>query len=162
MSEDPTNSSSAPLLQAPEKSRTRIGNLDFDRSSHCVYHLIVHVVFCVKFRRRLITAELRDFIHCNLRQLAEDVNCEIIEFEGEEDHVRFSLRYPPTVELSRIVVGLRRRSTEALLEKYGSFFWGRCSRNFWNSNSLLCSVGGGAPEIFKAYVETQPKVPVFT
>ena len=34
--------------------RQRIGNLDFDCASHCVYHLAVHVVFCTKFRRHIL------------------------------------------------------------------------------------------------------------
>ena len=34
-----------------EAMRKRIGNLEFDRASHCVYHLPCHVVFCTNFRR---------------------------------------------------------------------------------------------------------------
>jgi hypothetical protein len=41
--------------------RQRIGNLDFDCASHCVYHLAVHV-FCTKFRRHIFTWEKRDFL----------------------------------------------------------------------------------------------------
>jgi putative transposase len=157
MSEHLSNSNSATVSQVIEKSRKRIGNLDFDRASHCVYHLAVHVVFCVKFRRHILTAERRDFTNTTLRQIAESVKCEIIEFGAEEDHIHFLLRYPPTVELSKIVGTLKSKSAKALLDKFGSFFWGKHLRTVWSSGFFLCSVGGATLEILKAYIENQGK-----
>src|ERR1019366_6339858 len=89
-----------------EAMRKRIGNLDFDRASHCVYHLAVHVVFCTKFRRHTLTSEntltseKRDFLKSSMEQIALAYNSQILEFNGEEDHVHMLLRYPPTVVLS--------------------------------------------------------------
>lgn len=45
--------------------RKRIGNLDFDVASHCVYHLRTHVVLCTKFRYPTLTAERRDLRDCS-------------------------------------------------------------------------------------------------
>ena len=75
--------------------RQRIGNLDFDCASHCVYHLAVHVVVCTKFRRHTLTWEKRDFLYSIMRQVATHYQREIAEINGEEDHVQFLLRYPP-------------------------------------------------------------------
>ena len=157
MGEHLTNSNATAVPQVIEKSRKRIGNLDFDRASHCVYHLAVHVVFCVKFRRHILTAERRDFTNTTLRSIAESVKCEIIEFGAEEDHIHFLLRYPPTVELSKIVGALKSKSAKALLDKFGSFFWGKHIRTVWSSGFFLCSVGGATLEILKQYVENQGK-----
>jgi putative transposase len=157
MNEHLTNRSEAPIPQPVEHRRKRIGNLDFDRASHCVYHLAVHVVFCVKFRRHILTAERRDFTRISLSQIAESVKCEIIEFGAEEDHIHFLLRYPPTAELSAIVGTLKSKSAKALLDKFGSFFWGKHLRTVWSSGFFLCSVGGATLEILKAYIENQGK-----
>ena len=157
MGEHLTNSNATAVPQVVEKSRKRIGNLDFDRASHCVYHLAVHVVFCVKFRHHILTAERRDFTRISLSQIAESVKCEIVEFGAEEDHIHFLLRYPPTVELSAIVGTLKSKSAKALLDKFGSFFWGKHLRTVWSSGFFLCSVGGATLEILKAYIENQGK-----
>ena len=41
--------------------RKRIGNLDCDRASHCVYHPAVHVVCCTKGRKHTLTSEAGPF-----------------------------------------------------------------------------------------------------
>jgi Transposase IS200 like len=97
MSKHVDNRGAAERIETVEYSRKRIGNLDFDRASHCVYHLAVHVVFCTKFRHPILTAERRDFVPESLTQIAENNECEIIEFGSEADHIHFLLRYPPTV-----------------------------------------------------------------
>jgi putative transposase len=150
-----TNSNETALPQVIEKSRKRIGNLDFDRASHCVYHLAAHVVLCVKFHHRILTAERRDFANTTLRSIAETVDCEIIEFGAEDDHVHFLLRYPPTVKLSEVIGALKSKSAKALLDKFGSFFWSEHSRTVWSSGFFLCSVGGATLEILKQYIDNQ-------
>lgn len=149
------NSDSTAVSQVVEKSRKRIGNLDFDRASHCVYHLAVHVVFCTKFRRHILTVERRDYLYTSLSQIAQLVNCEIFEINGEEDHIHFLLRYPPTVKLSEIVGALKSKSASALLNQFGSFFWGKHKRTVWSSGFFLCSVGGATIDILRKYIESQ-------
>ena len=65
----------------------RIGNLDFDTASHCVYHLTAHVIFCTKFRRRTLNNKRRDFLDLTLREIALNFDCEILEFGSDEDHI---------------------------------------------------------------------------
>jgi len=135
--------------------RKRIGNLDFDRASHSVYHLCAHVVFCVKFRRHILTSEKRDFLFVTLKELAAQRNCEITEINGEEDHIHFLLRFPPTICLSDMVGALKSKSAAALIDRFGSFFWGKQSRTLWSSGFFLCSVGGATLDILKEYIENQ-------
>src|SRR5690242_15948807 len=131
----------------------RIGNLDFDTASHCVYHLAVHIVFCTKFRRKILTD--LEFLRATLCSVADSIGCAVIEFGGEADHVHFLLRYPPTANLSAVIGTLKSRSASALLNRFGSFYWGRHNRTLWSSGFFLCSVGGATLEILKRYIESQ-------
>ena len=97
----------------------RIGNLDFDAASHCLYPLAVHVVFCTKSRRKIL-ADL-GFLGETLCGVADSIGCAVIEFGGEADHIHFLLRYPPTANLSRVIGNLKSRSASAMLDKFGSF-----------------------------------------
>jgi putative transposase len=135
--------------------RKRIGTLDFDTASHCVYHLTVHVVFCTKFRKHILTAERRDFLFDIMRQLAAERNCEITEINGETDHIHFLMRYPPTIVLSDMVGALKSKSSASVLDKFGTLFYGKHERTFWSSGFFLCSVGGATREILKAYIDNQ-------
>ncbi|PYU19100.1 MAG: hypothetical protein DMG32_25075 [Acidobacteria bacterium] len=51
------------------------------------------------------------------------------------DHIHFLLRYRPTTCLSAVIGTLKSRSASALLDRFGSFYWGRHSRTLWSSDS---------------------------
>ena len=144
-------------IQCFQMTNNRIGNLDFDCASHCVYHLAAHVVFCTKFRKHILTLEKRDYLYNILRETATLVRCSLQEVNGAEDHIHFLLRYPPTVNLSDVVGALKSKSAKAMLEKFGSFFYGKHLRTLWSSGFFLCSVGGATLETLKAYIENQGK-----
>lgn len=62
MSEHSIYAQSSKRLDGFQNKRKRIGNLDFDTASHCVYHLMVHVVFCTKFRAARLPASVWIFL----------------------------------------------------------------------------------------------------
>ena len=132
-----------------------IGNAEFNTASHCVYRLTYHVVWCVKFRRHILTAERREFLFETLRQTAAYVNCQIIEVNGEENHIHFLLDAPPTIVLSEAVGKLKSKTASAMLDKFGSFFYGRHKRTVWSSGFFAASTGGVTLEVLKHYVENQ-------
>lgn len=90
-----------------------------------------------------------------MRQIAALVKCRITEINGEEDHLHFLLHYPPTANLSDVVGALKSKSAKAMLDRFGSFFYGKHERTLWSSGFFLCSVGGATLEILKAYIENQ-------
>ena len=132
-----------------------IGNQDFNTASHSVYRLTYHVVWCVKFRRHILTAERRDFLFASLRESAEFVDCQIVEVNGEENHIHFLLDTPPTVVLSELIGKLKSKTAAALLDRFGPFFYGKHERTVWSSGFFVASTGGVTLEVLKHYVENQ-------
>jgi putative transposase len=92
-----------------------------------------------------------------MQDVAADYQCEIVEWNGEEDHIHMLLRYPPTVVLSSVVAALKSKSASAVLDRFGSVYYGKHLRTFWSSGFFLCSVGGATLEILKAYIENQDR-----
>jgi REP element-mobilizing transposase RayT len=66
--------------------------------------------------------ERRDFLFASLRESAEFVNCQIVEVNGEENHIHFLLDTPPTVVLSELIGKLKSKTAAALLDRFGPFF----------------------------------------
>lgn len=132
-----------------------IGDTEFNTASHCVYRLGYHVIFCSKFRRHILTSEKRDFLFETLRSVATEVHCKIAEINGEDDHIHFLLEAPPSICLSDTIGKLKSKSASALLDKFGSFFWGKHERTVWSSGFFVCSTGGAPLDIIKAYIENQ-------
>ena len=90
-----------------------------------------------------------------MERTALEYNSQILEWNGEEDHIHMLLRYPPTAVLSSLVGALKSKSASEVLDRFGSVYGGKHTRTFWSSGFFLCSVGGATLEILKAYIENQ-------
>ena len=71
----------------------------------------------------------------------------------------FLLCYPPTIVLSETIGALKNKSASALLNEFGSQFWGKHVRTPWSSGLFLCSVGGRPLEILQQYIEDKGAYP---
>jgi len=99
--------------------------------------------------------ERRDFLFASLRESAEFVDCQIVEVNGEENHIHFLLDTPPTVVLSEIIGKLKSKTAAALLDRFGPFFYGKHERTVWSSGFFVASTGGVTLEVLKHYAENQ-------
>lgn len=48
---------------------------------------IVHVVFVTNYRRGVFTKEILDDLHGIFAKVCTDFEAELVEFDGEDDHV---------------------------------------------------------------------------
>jgi putative transposase len=64
---------------------------------HCVFNLNYHLVLVTKYRRRCITAPMLERLKTICTELTEKWDCELLEFNGEADHVHLLLSINPKV-----------------------------------------------------------------
>jgi len=64
---------------------------------HCVFNLHIHLVFVTKYRRGVFTGEVLTDLRGIFAAVCRDFNAELVEFDGEDDHVHLLVNYPPTV-----------------------------------------------------------------
>src|SRR5947207_15583265 len=76
---------------------------------HCVARLHVHLVFVAKYRRRVFTKAILRRLKEIFGTVCNDFEAELVEFDGEDDHVHILVQYPPKV--SGISSSLLARST---------------------------------------------------
>jgi putative transposase len=57
----------------------------------------VHLVFVTKYRREVFTKEILDDLRPMLASVCRDFEAELVEFDGEDDHVHLLVNYPPKV-----------------------------------------------------------------
>jgi REP element-mobilizing transposase RayT len=65
------------------------------RGRHSVTCLNVHLVFVTKYRKHLFTSESLAVIESSLIEVARKMGFEVLEFNGETDHVHLLISYPP-------------------------------------------------------------------
>ncbi len=90
-------------------------------------------------------------------RVANKMGFEIVEFNGESDHIHLLIEYPPRLALSKIVNSLKGVSSRVLRKKYPIFqkeYWGD-NVSLWSRSYFVASVGGAPIEILKEYIENQ-------
>lgn len=82
----------------------------YRRARHSVSLLHAHLVFVTKYRRPVFTDAMLTFTEHTLRGVRAELEAELIEFNGETDHVHLLVYYPPAVALSKLWSPRRARS----------------------------------------------------
>ena len=88
---------------------------DLRHGRHCVFKMHVHLVFVTKYRRNVFTKEVLDDLKIFFEKVCVDFEAELVEFDGEDDHVHLLVNYPPKVAVSSLVNSLKGvRKAEAI------------------------------------------------
>jgi len=53
----------------------------------CVFKNNVHLVFVTKYRQNALTLEMLNMLKAIFKETCEQLDCELLEFGGEHDHV---------------------------------------------------------------------------
>ena len=123
---------------------------------HVVFNLHVHLVFVTKYRRRVFTKAILDDLRDVFTRICSDFEAELVEFDGEEDHVHLLVTYPPKMTISRLVNSLKGVSSRLIRQKrYPSVqkrLWGD---SLWSPSYFAGSCGGAPISIIRQYIEQQ-------
>src|SRR5215208_6462419 len=133
--------------------------MGFRAGRHVVFYLHAHLVFTTKRRGKVLMrahlARLREIFE----SVCADFQVELREFNGESDHVRLLVNYPPKVRLSELVNSLKGVSSRLLKKEFPDIlsFWSvRQSRGvLWTPSYFAGSVGGAPLAILTQYIESQ-------
>ena len=129
-------------------------NNDIRHGRHCVFRMHVHLVFVTKYRRGVFTAEIIDDLRDIFTEVCTDFEAELIEFDGEHDHVHLLVNYPPKVAVSALVNSLKGVSSRMIRKKrYASIkkkLWGSA---LWSPSYFAGSCGGAPISIIRQYIE---------
>jgi len=91
---------------------------DYRRGRHVVSALNVHLVFVTKFRRGVLTGKHLDTLREVFASVCADFGAELVEMDGEDDHVQLLVAYPPHVAVARLVNSLKGVSARRLRQRY--------------------------------------------
>lgn len=123
---------------------------------HCVFNLHVHLVFVTKYRRGVFTGEVLADLRGIFAAVCQDFGAELVEFDGEDDHVHLLVNYPPKVSVSALVNSLKGVSSRMIRKKnYPSIrkrLWGGA---LWSPSYFAGSCGGAPISIIRQYIEQQ-------
>ncbi|PPT07925.1 Mobile element protein [Geitlerinema sp. FC II] len=114
------------------------------------------MVCVTKYRRPVLTQEGLALLEKSFNDVAQKMDCEILEFNGESDPIHALIEYPPKLSVSQIVnalkgVSSRRYGQAGLPKPYPK-------DALWSPSYVASSVGGAPLEILRQYIENQEKL----
>ncbi|ONK12895.1 IS200/IS605 family transposase [Streptomyces sp. MP131-18] len=123
---------------------------------HCAFALHAHLVFVTKYRHKVFADRHLVRMEEIMRAVCEDFECELVEFNGENNHVHLLVNFPPKVALSKLVNSLKGVSSRRLRQEYPELVrhYYRANR-LWSGSYFAGSVGGAPLSIIRQYIEQQ-------
>ena len=95
-----------------------------------------------KYRCPVFTDAMLTFTENTMRGVCADLNAELVEFNGEADHVHLLVAYPPTLAISALVQRLRGRTAYAVRRQYtGVCVRARMRGHLWSPSYFAVSCG---------------------
>ena len=128
---------------------------DYLRKRHSVSKLVVHLVFTTKYRRKLFTGVMIEQLREAFESACVKLECELIEMDGEQDHVHLLISYPPKFSISVMVNNLKAVSSRMLRLQNTHLTRQSKSSALWSRSYFACTAGGATIEVLKAYVDSQ-------
>jgi len=128
----------------------------FKSNTNVVYSCKYHIVFCPKYRRKVLEPLIAERLKEIIRDVASETRSEILEMEVLLDHVHLLCEVDPQFGIAKFVRLVKGRSSRLLRQEFPKLK----SRlpTLW-TNSWFCSTVGGAPlAVIKQYIEQQKHV----
>jgi len=122
---------------------------------HCVFLLHAHLVFVTKYRKDIFTQKHLCTLEKIFRKICKDFDVELVEFNGESDHMHLLINYPPKVSISHLVNSLKGVSSRKLKEYHSDLLKHYWKGVLWSPSYFAGSCGGASISIVKQYIEKQ-------
>ena len=129
---------------------------DIRRGRHCVFLMHVHLVFVTKYRRQIFDHDATEKLRTYFSNVCADFEAELVEMDGEPDHVHLLINYPPKLAISSLVNSLKgvsgrllRRDRPDIAVRY--YYKGV----LWSPGYFASSCGGAPISVIRQYIEQQ-------
>ena len=129
----------------------------FKKLAHSLYECKYHVVFCPKYRYKILQEEVRQYVTRQIYRLSgQKDGVEVLEVNVQADHVHVVLTIPPKYAVSELMGFLKGKLALRLFDRFPELrkrYWGQ---HVWSRGYCVSTVGLDEDRIRK-YVQWQTK-----
>ncbi|EAY29434.1 IS200/IS605 family transposase [Microscilla marina] len=125
-------------------------------SKNSVYNLGYHIIWCPKYRRKVLTQEIQKRLKELLLSKAKDLGIEIETMEVMKDHVHLFIKAKP-IDAPHFIIGQLKGYTSRHLRQEFPQLKSRLP-TLWTRSYYVESVGHISEKNIKKYIENQKMV----
>ena len=124
----------------------------------CVYNVNYHIVWSVKFRKKVLTQEVELYLKKIFKEIAEEKGflLQMVEV-GEQDHIHVFVSAHPKIAPSYIVKMLKGISGRKIFLQFPEIKQKLWKGVLWNSSYYIETVGSISEDVIKRYIANQKK-----
>lgn len=122
----------------------------------CVYNINYHIVWCVKYLRKGLSADISNRLIELLKAVGNEKCFSVVECKvGENDHVHCFVSAPPKISVTQIVKYLKGISGNQLFREYPQLRKSLWKGHLWNGSYFCETIGSTSEENILRYIERQ-------
>lgn len=87
--------------------------------------------------------------------VCNDFESDLVEFDGETDHVHLLIEYPPKIAVAKLVNSLKGVSSRRLKQMHPEILDSYWKGALWSPSYFAGSCGGAPIDVVRRYIEQQ-------
>ena len=129
--------------------------MEFKSNNNVVYSCKYHVVWCPKYRRKVLVGDIAERLEQLVRLACASISAEIIDLDIMPDHVHLLFEVDPQYGVNKAVRHIKGSTSHALRKEFPSLK----SRlpSLWTNSYFVSTVGGAPLSAIKSYIENQKR-----
>lgn len=130
-------------------------DVTYKSNNNIVYSCKYHIIWCSKYRRKVLVGEVEARLKEIVSQVANEMNVELMQMETDKDRIHILADIDPSFGVMKFVKTVKGRSSRILRAEF-SFLKSRLP-TLWTNSCFISSVGSAPLEVkvIKQYIENQ-------
>lgn len=129
---------------------------EYKSSNHLVYSCQYHVIFCPKYRRKVLTDGIDERLKELIIEKQEDYGYDVLDMEVMPDHVHLLLDVDPKIGIYSVITKIKGYTSKQLREEFPALK--KRIPTLWTHSKFVSSVGSVTLDVVKRYIEEQKHV----
>ena len=128
---------------------------NYRRGAHSIYDLKYHVIWCTKYRYRVLRADIAIKARDLVREICASNYVDIISGSLSPDHVHILVSVPPSIALSKVIQYIKGKSSRRLQFEFPSLKKRYWCQHMWARGYFAVTVGNLNESEVQSYIEGQ-------
>ena len=127
----------------------------YRKGSHSTYDLKYHLIWCTKYRYRIMRGEVAERVRQLIREICLANYVRIQTGHVQSDHIHLLVSIPPTISISKLIQYLKGKSSRKILAEFEHIrkrYWGQ---HLWARGYFAVTVGNLNEKQVAEYIENQ-------
>lgn len=130
--------------------------MDVTNGRGYVYSIQYHIVWCVKYRHKVLEGQVETRLIEILQQIANDNGFAILEINTDKDHIHLLINCSPQHYIPNMIKAMKGVSARLLMKEFGNplrkKLWGG---HLWNPSYFVATVSENTEEQIRKYIQHQ-------